>query len=151
MLATRCGIFMRHLRPVLTASQRLCGSHLGAKRHAAISDERKVSRVADMGDVFFRSPDPGFVASSCPRSFLLLKIWSLEFFWDWCLVFGILSAKREKLAGSSAATADEGDAIRDSDSRVWPLPSSRSVEKSSASYKRIETRASAGCAEVQRS
>ena len=44
-------------------------------------------------------------------------------------------------------TAAEGDAIRDSDSRVWPPPSSRSVEKSSASYTRIETRASAGCAE----
>src|SRR5215472_837441 len=50
---------------------------------------------------------------------------------------------------TSAATAAEGDAIRDSDSRVWPLSSSRSVEKSSASYNRIETRPSASRAEVQ--
>src|SRR4030095_9462496 len=57
-----------------------------------------------------------------------------------------LCAKR---TGSSPATAAQGDAIRDSDSRVWPPPSSRSVEKSSASYDRIETRALAGRAGVQ--
>jgi len=52
-------------------------------------------------------------------------------------------------AGSSRATAAEGDAIQDSDSRVWPPPSSRSVEKSNASYNGIEIGTSAGRAEAQ--
>ena len=62
---------------------------------------------------------------------------------------GTSAAKRKHLAEFSVATAAEDDAIRDSDSRVWQPASSRSVEKSSASYNRIETRISAGCAEVR--
>ena len=62
---------------------------------------------------------------------------------------GTSAAKRKRLAEFSVATAAEDDAIRDSDSRVWQPASSRSVEKSSASYNRIETRISAGCAEVR--
>src|SRR5262245_20775624 len=62
---------------------------------------------------------------------------------------GTSGAKRERLGTSTRATAAEGRASRDSDSRVWPPPSSRSVETYSASYDRIDTSGSAGCAEVQ--
>src|SRR4029434_10693044 len=62
--------------------------------------------------------------------------------------FSHSSSVRNDGLSTSAATAAEADAIRGSDSRFWPPPSSRSVEKSSASYNRIETRASAGCVEV---
>jgi general stress protein 26 len=62
---------------------------------------------------------------------------------------GTSGANRKRLAEFSVAGVAEDDAIRDSDSQVWQRASSRSVEKSSASYNRIETRVSTGCAEVR--
>jgi hypothetical protein len=98
------------LRPVITASQRPCGSHLGPKRTSRFVIILSLA-------LFDRVKAKGLAATAEPDA--------------------------RNAPGSSRATAAEGDAIRDSDSRVWPPPSSRSVEKSSASYNRIETRASA--------